>query len=62
MVTGNRTGADPGAAAKDKGAPSKIGAAGDDACRCEEVSKMTPRQLLGLMLSDLAFWKKPKKE
>ena len=33
----------------------------DDACRCKEVSKMTPRQLLGTMFSDLAFWKKSKK-
>lgn len=31
-------------------------------CRCEEVSKMTPRQLLGLMLSDMAFWKRPEKK
>jgi len=31
----------------------------DDSCRCEEASRMTPRQLLGLMLSDLTFWKKP---
>jgi hypothetical protein len=33
----------------------------DDACRCKEASKMTPRELLGLMLTDLAFWKKAKK-
>ena len=33
----------------------------DDACRCKEVSEMTPRQLLGIMFSDLAFWKKSKK-
>ncbi len=33
----------------------------DDACRCKEVSKMTPRQFLGTMFSDLAFWKKVKK-
>ncbi len=37
------------------------GEAGNDACRCKEVSKMTPRQLLGTMFSDLAFWKKSKK-
>ena len=41
-------------------ARSEAAAAPDDSCRCEEVSKMTPRQLLGLMLRDLAFWKKPK--
>jgi hypothetical protein len=33
----------------------------NDTCRCEETSKMTPRQLLGLMMTDLAFWKKTKK-
>jgi hypothetical protein len=33
----------------------------DDSCRCKEVSVMTPRQLLGLMMRDLAFWKKAKK-
>lgn len=35
-------------------------AASDDTCRCKEASNMTPRQLLGLMISDLAFWKKTK--
>jgi hypothetical protein len=34
----------------------------DDACRCKEVSEKTPRELLELMFSDLAFWKKIKKE
>ncbi len=33
-----------------------------DVCRCEETAKMTPRELLGLMMKDLAFWKKAKKE
>jgi hypothetical protein len=37
------------------------GAGHDDACRCKETSKMTPRELLKLMMSDLAFWKKAKK-
>ena len=39
-----------------------VGKDKDDACRCKETSQMTPRQLLGLMMRDLAFWKKPKKE
>jgi hypothetical protein len=34
----------------------------EDACRCKEASEMTPRQLLRLMISDLAFWKKARKE
>ncbi len=33
----------------------------DDACRCKETSQMTPRELLRVMISDLAFWKKEKK-
>lgn len=33
----------------------------DDPCRCKQVSVMTPKQLLGTMLKDLAFWKKEKK-
>ncbi len=31
-----------------------------DSCRCEEVSKKTLPEMLKLMLSDLAFWKKAK--
>jgi hypothetical protein len=34
----------------------------DDVCRCKETSGMKPRELLKLMVSDLAFWKKVKKE
>jgi len=33
----------------------------DDACRCKEASEMSPGQLLKLMISDLAFWKKTNK-
>lgn len=29
-----------------------------DACRCKDVSRMTPKGLFSLMLSDLAFWKR----
>ncbi|HET6515323.1 MAG TPA: hypothetical protein VFG09_09215 [Thermodesulfovibrionales bacterium] len=34
--------------------------AGADSCRCKEVSKKTPLELLKLMIDDLAFWKKGK--
>lgn len=37
------------------------GHAEGEPCRCEETSKMTPRELLKLMMDDLAFWKKGKK-
>ncbi len=36
-------------------------AAKEGSCRCKETSEMKPRQLLKLMLSDLAFWKKTKR-
>ncbi len=29
-----------------------------DACRCKEVARKTPAELLKLALDDLAFWKK----
>lgn len=32
-----------------------------DDCRCKETSRMSPRELLKLMMSDLAFWKKADK-
>jgi len=32
----------------------------EDSCRCKEVSKKTIPEMLKLMLSDLAFWKKAK--
>jgi hypothetical protein len=35
--------------------------AGDpETCRCKEVAKKTPREMLSLMISDMAFWKKGK--
>jgi hypothetical protein len=33
-----------------------------DDCRCKEASRMTPRELLKLMIGDLTFWKKADKE
>ncbi len=32
----------------------------EDGCRCKEVSKMKPAEMLRLVISDLAFWKKAK--
>jgi len=63
MVTHFHKNVDPaGAGEEKKNTSPQAGTHKDDACRCEEVSEMKPRQLLGLMLSDLAFWKKGKKE
>jgi hypothetical protein len=51
---------DPGKPGKDEEAAEAR--EGDDDCRCKEASKMSPGQLLKLMVSDLAFWKKRKKK
>jgi hypothetical protein len=62
MFTGHQKTADPGGPAKEKiTREQQTGAGSDDSCRCKEVAKMTPRKLLGLMISDLAFWKKAEK-
>ena len=42
---------------KKEGAPAS-GSVSDESCRCKEVASKTPRELLKLMISDLAFWKK----
>jgi len=34
----------------------------DDSCRCKEASKMTPGELLKLMIGDLTFWNKTNKK
>jgi len=54
--------ADPAGSGNEKTTAASQDRAGDDSCRCKEASAMTPRQLLELMLRDLAFWKKAKKE
>lgn len=40
--------------------PAKDSTAGgkEENCRCKEVSKKTPMELLKLMITDLAIWKK----
>jgi hypothetical protein len=60
MVKGIQRTDDRERAMKSAAAPRKEGE-DDDPCRCKQVSVMTPRQLLGTMLRDLAFWKKGKK-
>jgi hypothetical protein len=34
---------------------------GEQSCRCEEVAKKTPKELLKVAIDDLSFWKKRKK-
>jgi len=40
--------------------PGESGDVSEDSCRCKEVSKKTFPEMLKLMISDLAFWKKTK--
>ena len=48
---------------KEKGTAEKPEAAvSGDTCRCKEVAVMKPRKLFGLMISDLAFWRKTNKK
>lgn len=62
MVVRSQKTVDPRSPGEEKkAAENQAGAGKDDACRCKETSKMTPRELLGLMFNDLAFWKKAKK-
>ncbi len=62
MITRYHSTDDPDGQEKEKKNPEKQAkSVSDDTCRCKEASDMTPRQLLGLMISDLAFWKKAKK-
>jgi hypothetical protein len=35
--------------------------AGENNCRCKEVSKMKPSEMLRLVIGDLAFWRKAKR-
>jgi hypothetical protein len=62
MITRHQKNVGPGGTGKEKKTAEKPAGAGkDDTCRCKEVAQMKPRKLFGLMLSDLAFWKKAKK-
>ena len=58
MIIGYPKTSETGRPGKDEKASE---AHGEDDCRCKDASKMSPGQLLKLMVSDLAFWKKMKK-
>ncbi|NJD56790.1 MAG: hypothetical protein FIA94_10355 [Nitrospirae bacterium] len=55
--------ADPGSGDRAKGPTEERseGEGAEDSCRCKEVSQKTFPDLLRLMISDLAFWKKNKR-
>lgn len=42
-------------------AGNELGKAGEDDCRCKEVSKMKPSDMFKLVINDLAFWRKAKR-
>ncbi|MDH4163597.1 MAG: hypothetical protein OEW15_13045 [Nitrospirota bacterium] len=56
MTSPDKQKPDPGNSGKKD--PVRPHSGHDDACRCKETAQMTPKQLLGRMLNDLAFWKK----
>jgi hypothetical protein len=63
MITGHqKKGLSHGPGKEKEPADAGAGRGSGDACRCEETSKMSARELLKLMISDLAFWKKTNKE
>ncbi len=45
---------------KGGGARKPAAPGGEGECRCKEMSKKTPRELLKVMVDDLSFWKKKK--
>jgi len=40
---------------------NESGEAREDHCRCKEVSKMRPAEMLKLVIGDLAFWRKARR-
>jgi hypothetical protein len=46
----------------EQAAESRAGMDNDNSCRCKEASRMSPGALFKLMISDLAFWEKTKKD
>lgn len=61
MTRNERQSADTDKGSLEKKKPDNRGAEEvTEGCRCEEVSKKTLPEMLKLMLSDLAFWKKKK--
>jgi len=62
MVAGYEKNVQRGGPVKEKTTTERHTAADSEGiCRCKETSKMTPQELLKLMFSDMAFWKKTKK-
>ncbi len=52
----------PGVSGNEEKSEKPQAGAVNDACRCKETAGMTPRELFKLMINDLSFWKRAKKE
>ena len=62
MITRYPPKTDPAAGKQPDAAAEQHGGSGhDEDCRCKETARMSPQELLRRMMSDLAFWKRPKK-
>jgi hypothetical protein len=45
---------------KEKFPEKEVKGGNEEGCRCKEVAKKTPSEMLRFMMDDLAFWKKGK--
>ncbi len=61
MITRYQNTVGSGGPGHEKKEERQAGNANDESCRCKETSALSPRELLRLMMHDLAFWKKEKK-
>ncbi len=52
----------PGVSGNEEESGKPQSGADNDTCRCKKTSEMTTRELFKLMINDLSFWKRVKKE
>jgi hypothetical protein len=62
MIVRYQKNVNPGVSGNEKKSGESQTGADNNACRCKETSEMTPRELFKLMIHDLSFWKRAKKE
>jgi len=55
-------GSGKGIVEKEKFPEKRLKEENEENCRCKEVAKKTPREMLRLMIDDMAFWKKAKRQ
>ncbi len=59
---GAYAGSEKGTKKKEKLPEEEIKEGDRESCRCKEVAKKTPREMLKLVINDMSFWKKPRKK